>query len=242
VLQRGLADRSLPMNRPYVRINVAMTADGKIDSVARRGASLSSAADRARVDELRADSDAVMVGGRTLLDEDPRLTVKSPELRAARLARGLPQNPAKVGLASIADVRLDSRFLSSGPARRLLYTTSRTAPEHIARLTAAGAEVFVLGGEHLDLAAVMTSLFDQGLRQVLVEGGGTLIAEVLRLDLADELTVYVAPRIFGGACAPTLADGPGFAAERAPRLHLTSLEAFDPQGGALLHYLIEHKE
>jgi len=230
------------MNRPYVRINVAMTADGKIDSVARLGASISSDADRARVDELRADSDAVMVGGRTLLENDPRLTVKSSELRAARQARGLPVNPAKVGLATIADVRPDGRFLGSGPARRLLYTTARTAPEHIARLTAAGAEVYILGAEQVDLAGVMVSLFDLGLRQVLVEGGGTLIAEVLRLDLADELTVYVAPHIFGGASAPTLADGPGFAPDSAPRLVLDSHEVLDPQGGLVLHYRIEHKE
>ena len=230
------------MKRPYVRINVAMTADGKIDSVGRRGASISSDADWARVDEMRADSDAVVVGGRTLLGDDPHLNVKSPELRAARQARGLPENPAKVGVVSIAELRLDSRFLTSGPARRLIYTTSRTAPEHIARLTAAGAEVFILGAGQVDLRAAMASLFDLGMRQVLVEGGGTLIAEVLRLDLADELTLYLAPRIFGGASAPTLADGPGFAPDGAPRLVLDSHEVLDPQGGLLLHYRIQHKE
>ena len=230
------------MKRPYVRINVAMTADGKIDSVGRRGASISSDADWARVDEMRADSDAVVVGGRTLLGDDPHLNVKSPELRAARQARGLPENPAKVGVVSIAELRLDSRFLTSGPARRLIYTTSRTAPEHIARLTAAGAEVFILGGGQVDLRAAMASLLELGMRQVMVEGGGTLIAEVLRLDLADELTIYLAPRIFGGASAPTLADGPGFAPDGAPRLVLDSHEVLDPQGGLLLHYRIQHKE
>ena len=230
------------MNRPYVRINVAMTADGKIDSVARRGASISSDADWARVDELRACSDAVVVGGRTLLGDDPHLNVMSPKLRAARVARGLPENPAKVGVVTVAELRPNSRFLTSGPARRLLYTTAHTAPEHIAHLTAAGAEVFILGAEQVDLRAAMASLFDLGMRQVLVEGGGTLIAEVLRLDLADELTIYLAPRIFGGASAPTLADGPGFAPDRAPHLVLDSHEVLDPQGGLVLHYRIQHKE
>ena len=65
------------MNRPFVFINVAMTADGKIDTFQRRGAAISSAGDKERVDQLRAEADAVLVGGRTLLDEDPRLTVKS---------------------------------------------------------------------------------------------------------------------------------------------------------------------
>jgi 2,5-diamino-6-(ribosylamino)-4(3H)-pyrimidinone 5'-phosphate reductase len=62
------------MNRPFVFINVAMTADGKIDTLARKGAAISSQRDKERVDQLRAESDAIMVGGRTLLDEDPKLT------------------------------------------------------------------------------------------------------------------------------------------------------------------------
>src|SRR5437588_10895211 len=88
------------MQRPYVLINVAATADGKIDTVERRGAPISSEADRARVDALRAGVDAVMVGGRTLLGEDPRLTVRSPDLRAQRVARGAAPNPAKLSLLS----------------------------------------------------------------------------------------------------------------------------------------------
>ena len=63
------------MGRPYVLINVAATVDGKIDTLERRGAAISSDADRQRVDALRASVDAVMVGGRTLLDEDPRLKI-----------------------------------------------------------------------------------------------------------------------------------------------------------------------
>jgi len=70
------------MNRPHVLINVAVTADGKMDTFERQGAAISSARDKARVDKLRAEADAVMVGGKTLLDEDPKLTVKSEELRA----------------------------------------------------------------------------------------------------------------------------------------------------------------
>ena len=69
------------MERPFVFINVASTADGKIDTVARRGAAISSARDKERVDRLRADADAVMIGGHTLHGDDPKLTVKSEALR-----------------------------------------------------------------------------------------------------------------------------------------------------------------
>ena len=225
--------------RPQVLVNVAMSADGKIDSAARAGAPISSPADRERVDRLRAGADAVLVGGRTLLDEDPRLTVKSPALRARRRAAGLPENPAKVGVVSVAGVRPDGRFMTAGPARRLIYTTPRTPPAQLARLTAAGAEVYLLGEERVDLAAALASLRALGVRRLLVEGGGTLIAALLALGLVDELSLYVAPRLLGGASSPTPADGPGFAPGQAPRLRLVSAERLDDEGGVLLRYAVE---
>ena len=228
------------MSRPKVLINVAMSADGKLDTIARKGVSISSYADKARVDRLRASMDAVLVGGRTLLDEDPKLTVKSIALRAERKAAGLEENPVKVAIVSVADLKLDGFFLTDGPARRLVYTTRRTPPEQVARLENTGAQVFVLGEKRVDLSSVLESLYSQGIRNLLVEGGGTIIAEFFRLGLVDALTLYIAPRIFGGASAPTLADGPGFLPEQAPALRLESLEKFDEEGGVLVHYTVEH--
>lgn len=227
------------MNRPYVLVNVAMTADGKIDTVARRGAAISSAADKRRVDAMRASVDAILVGGRTLVDENPKLTVKSAELRAERLRKGLPENPAKVGVASVIgmdELLAAGDFLASGPAQVFVYTTARTAPEVRARLEAAGAAVSVAGQERIDLVAILGSLYQRGVRRLIVEGGGTILAELFRLGLVDEITVYIAPKIFAGASAPTLADGSGFSEAEAPRLHLISAEKFDEEGGVLLRY------
>jgi 2,5-diamino-6-(ribosylamino)-4(3H)-pyrimidinone 5'-phosphate reductase len=229
------------MPRPYILVNVAMSLDGKIDTAARRGAAISPAADKARVDRLRAAVDAVLVGGRTLLDEDPKLTVRSPALRAERRGLGQPENPARVGLVSVADLDPAGDFMTAGHARRLIYTTARTAPGQIDRLRAAGAEVFVLGGKRPDPAAALESLYRLGMRRLLVEGGGTILAEFFRLGLADEVSVYVAPRIFGGASAPTLADGPGWSIEQAPRLQCISAEKFDEDGGVLLRYLVRRE-
>lgn len=229
------------MNRPHILVNVAMSADGKLDSAARKGTSISSMADKARVDRLRASMDGVLVGGRTLVDEDPKLTVKSAALRAERKARGLEENPVKVGIVSVANLKLDGCFLTTGPARRFIYTTSRTTSEQIALLKNSGAQVFVVGGKQVDLQAAVASLHDQGIRELMVEGGGTIIAEFFRLGLVDELMVYIAPRIFGGASAPTLADGPGFLPGQALGLRLESLEKFDDEGGILVHYFIDTK-
>jgi len=108
--------------RPFVFINTAITADGKIDTVARKGASISSPIDIERVDRLRAESDAIMVGGRTLLQEDPKLTVKSPILRAQRLERGLAENPMKVGIVSRIEDPQDKQ--SKGSRTTAISSTS----------------------------------------------------------------------------------------------------------------------
>ena len=228
------------MNRPRVFVNVAMSVDGKLDSVARKGMTISSTADKARVDRLRSNMDAVLVGGRTLLDEDPKLTVKSQALRSERIAAGLEENPVKVGVVGVADLQPQGNFITAGPARRLIYTTRRTPMAQLNRLEKAGVKVFVMGDERVDCSAMLESLYDQGIRKLMVEGGGTMIAEFFQLDLVDELMLYIAPRIFGGSSAPTLADGPGFLPEQMPVLHLEAAEEFDDDGGAFIHYLVEH--
>jgi len=224
-------------DRPFVTINVAITADGKTDTIARRGAIISSPRDWSRVDRLRAESDAVLVGGRTLLGDDPRLTVKSADLRAERRARGLEENPIKVGIVSEADLRLDSRFLTAGPAQVMIFTTKRTSPSQIARLCQRGAQVLVMGEHRVDLVRAFRHLRELGIKRLLVEGGGTLNAELLRLELVDEIYLYIAPLIFGGADAPTFADSVGLQREEAIHLQLNSVETLR-DGGILVHYVV----
>lgn len=218
-----------------MHINVAMTADGKIDTFERRGAAISSQKDRERVDRLRADADAVMVGGHTLLDEDPRLTVRSADLRAEREARGLPPNPARVGVATRADLKPEADFLNAAPALIFLFTTTLTDSEQLERLRARGARVFVHEAPRVDLAMALQTLKQHGLNRLMVEGGGTLNFELLRLGLVDELTAYVAPLVFGGETAPTLAAGEGLSREAAIPLQLVGVEAWE-DGGVLIHY------
>jgi 2,5-diamino-6-(ribosylamino)-4(3H)-pyrimidinone 5'-phosphate reductase len=226
------------VDRPYVHINVAMTADGKIDTIERRGAAISSPRDKERVDRLRAEADAVMVGGRTLLDEDPKLTVKSADLRAGREQRGLSPNPAKVGIVSRANLKPDSAFLSAGPAQIYLFTTSLTALKQLKTLRARNVQVFAHEPPRVDLAAALRTLKEHGVNRLMVEGGGTLNFALLQGGLVDELTAYVAPLVFGGETAPTLAAGPGLASSAAIPLKLTSAEAWQ-DGGVLLKYSLE---
>lgn len=223
------------LHRPTVIVNVAMTVDGKLDTVARRGAAISSPADFARVDRLRAECDAIMVGGGTLRENDPRLTVKSPALREARRQRRQASNPTKVGVISEIDLNPSSRFINHGPAHIILFTSQRTIPSQVAQWQARGVEVAVLGESRVDLVAALHHLHEHGYGRVLVEGGGTLIAALLAQKLVDELYVYVAPKLFAGATAPTLADGPGWQEHEAVSLCLLAAEVLE-EGGVLLHY------
>ena len=226
------------MNRPFVFINVAMTVDGKIDTFERKGASISSPKDKERVDKLRVGSDAILVGGRTLLDEDPKLVVKSESLRAERLARGLSANPIKVGIVTKADIKPDSNFLNIGSARIVIFTTQQTSMEQINSLRAHHVEVFVHETPRVDLSSALGTLKTLGVNRLMVEGGGTMNFELIKLGLVDELTAYVAPMIFGGANAPTMADGLGVPREAALHLHLMDVEKWD-DGGVLLKYILK---
>src|SRR6267378_1963524 len=171
--------------RPYVILNVAASVDGKIDTFERHGAAISSVRDRARVDQLRALVDAVMVGGHTVVDEDPRLTVKSAELRAARLARGVPENPAKVAVIS-SSLRLNprGRFVTEGHARVIVFMPANASTvakstlregqtdaseSTLAALREVGVEIFAIGEGRVDLTAAMATLAREGISRLLGE-------------------------------------------------------------------------
>lgn len=226
------------MNRPFVFINVAMTADGKIDTFQRKGSAISSERDKERVDRLRAEADAVMVGGKTLLVEDPKLTVRSEELRADRVMRGLTPNPIKVGVVTEAHLKPDSEFLNSGPANIVIFTTRWTSKHHISLLKSRGVDVYVDDSDKVKLPKALATLKEIGVERLMVEGGATLNFELLRLGLVDEVNAYVAPMLFGGADAPTMAAGPGLERSEAIPLKLMNAESWE-DGGVLLKYRLE---
>jgi 2,5-diamino-6-(ribosylamino)-4(3H)-pyrimidinone 5'-phosphate reductase len=226
------------MNRPFVFINVAMTADGKIDTFQRMGSAISSQQDKERVDRLRAEADAVMVGGKTLLDEDPKLTVKSEALRAERVESGLSPNPIKVGVVTEARLKPDSNFLNAGPANIVIFTTRWTSKYHVSLLKSRGVDVYVDDTERVNLPKALETLKQIGVERLMVEGGATLNFELLRLGLVDEVSAYIAPIIFGGANAPTMAAGPGLERSEAIPLKLVNTEAWE-DGGVLLKYILE---
>ncbi|MXV63698.1 2,5-diamino-6-(ribosylamino)-4(3H)-pyrimidinone 5'-phosphate reductase [Natronorubrum sp. JWXQ-INN-674] len=218
----------------HVVVNAAMSADGKLSSHRREQIAISGEEDFARVDRLRADSDAVVVGVGTVLADDPHLTVKDERLSDRRLERGESKHPARVVVDSTARTPTDAAVLDD--AATTYVCLSEAAPIDERMDLADRAELVTAGDSRVDLLRAFATLQERGLEQLMVEGGGELIFSLFEVGLVDELTVYVGAKVIGGRDAPTLTDGDGFADE-FPLLTLESVERLDD--GALLRWTVD---
>jgi len=219
----------------HVVVNAAMSADGKLSTRERDQHRISGTADFRRVDELRAESDAVMVGVGTILADDPSLTIDDAERRAARTDRGLPANPARVVADSRVRTPRDARVLDDA-ARTYLLVSEVAPPDFIEEMEEAGATVIAAGERRVDLVTALAKLEGDGVDQLMVEGGGELIFSLFADGLVDELSTFVGSTIIGGRDAPTLADGEGFT-DQFPSLSLEDVEKLDD--GVLLQWTVE---
>jgi 5-amino-6-(5-phosphoribosylamino)uracil reductase len=181
--------------RPYTLLSCSMSIDGYIDGASESRLLLSNELDFDRVDRVRAGVDAIMVGATTVRNDDPRLLVRDPGLRAERRARGLPETPAKVTVTKRGMLDRSARFFADDGSAKLVYAASRVVDGLTARVGPA-AEV-VDGGEPLCLSALVEDLHRRGVRRLMVEGGSSVHTQLLADDLADELQLVVAPFFVG---------------------------------------------
>jgi riboflavin-specific deaminase-like protein len=199
-------------DRPHILLSVAMSVDGYIDDCTSQRLILSNAADLDRVDEVRAHSDAILIGAETMRRDNPRLLVNSAERRAAREARGLPPYPLKVTITRSGNLDPALKFWHHGLGK-LVYCPSPVAAK-VAEQLGGLADVHGLG-ETIDIRAMVSDLAGRGIRRLMVEGGGTVHTQFLEADVVDEIHVAVAPFFLGDPRAPrfvnpgTYPDGPG---------------------------------
>nr|AAU84105.2 putative hydrolases of the HAD superfamily [uncultured archaeon GZfos37B2] len=195
--------------RPYVFINAAMSADGKISAYTRKQIPISGEVDFRRVDRLKYGADAIMVGIGTVLTDNPSLTVKSEELRKERRDLGTDENPIRIVADSLARTPVDADILMKGAGRRIILVSESAPGVRLDRLREAGAEIVVAGEHRIDLASALGRLYEMGVRRMMVEGGGSLNWSLLYQGLVDAVYVYVGNMILGGESSPTLTDGTG---------------------------------
>lgn len=224
--------------RPYVFVNLAMSADGKLSTRERRQVRISGEQDFLRVDQIKADSDAIMVGIGTVLADDPSLTVKSEEKKSARRKEGKEENPVRIVVDSSGKIPLDSEILHKGPGLRIIAVSGRVNGGRRAELQKY-ADVIVCGDDdRVHLRTLLDRLGERGIRRLMVEGGGTLIWGLFEEGLVDELITCIGNIIIGGTDAPTPVDGHGFIRESDfPALEL--IESLPMDQGVLLRWKVK---
>ncbi len=227
----NISDKTI---RPFVFINAAMSADGKIATIARKQTRISGSLDFDRLDELRATSDAVMVGIGTVLSDNPSLTVKSEERREKRLALGLDENPARIVVDSTARTPVEADIFKKGRGKRII-AVSKSAPSERVELLSKQAEIIAAGEKSVDLKELLAELKSRGINRLMVEGGATLNWGLILGGLVDEIYTFVGNIIIGGRDAPTLVDGEGCTG-KACRLSLISCEKLED--GVLIRWRV----
>jgi riboflavin-specific deaminase-like protein len=209
-----------------------MSLDGYIDDTSPDRLLLSNAADFDRVDEVRAQSDAILIGATTLRRDNPRLLVNSAERRAAREARGAPAYPLKVTVTSRGDLDPALKFWHHGDAK-VVYCPDSAVEQLQERL---GDLADVVGlGERVDFHSMLADLSRRGVHRLMVEGGSTIHTQFLTAGLVDELHLAVAPFFVGDPNAPRFVNGGTFPFDSAHRMVLAEARAIGDI--ALLRYL-----
>jgi len=209
--------------RPFVFVNMAMTADGKIATANRQVSSFGSRRDQRHLLELRATADAVMAGARTI-DQNPVTLGPGPlKYRRKRLAAGLREYNLRVIVTRTGTVDPGARIFQHTFSPIVVLTTERAGSARLSRLRAL-ADVRVFGRREIDFETAFRWLrAEHGVKRLLCEGGGELNDALFRAGLVDELHLTICPFIFGGRHAPTISDGQGFSAlSQMARLELRS--------------------
>jgi diaminohydroxyphosphoribosylaminopyrimidine deaminase / 5-amino-6-(5-phosphoribosylamino)uracil reductase len=180
--------------RPFVISKFAMTLDGKIATANGHSQWITSEEARLHVHHLRDEVDAILVGVGTVLKDNPSLTTRLPDREG--------KNPIRIVLDRSLRTPLDATIVDTKVARTILVTglaSDTTAFE------AKGVEILRVPEQDgkLDLNLTLEKLYELGITDVLVEGGGEVNASFLRANLIDKYFAYIAPKILGGAHSVT---------------------------------------
>jgi diaminohydroxyphosphoribosylaminopyrimidine deaminase/5-amino-6-(5-phosphoribosylamino)uracil reductase len=183
-LNKGFIQR-MTHNRPWVRLKIAASLDGKTALASGESQWITSIAAREDVQRLRAQSCAILTGIGTIIADNPALTVRSIEIG---------RQPLRVVVDSTLRISLNAAILHTLP---VLIVTRQQDTEKIAALKARGVDVKVMSGASIDLDQVLKYLAERGCNEVLVEAGMTLNGALLNAKLVDEIVLYQAPILLG---------------------------------------------
>jgi riboflavin-specific deaminase-like protein len=217
---------SLPS--PFVLINMAMTADGKIATANRAVSSFGSRRDHEHLLELRATADAVLAGARTVDGAKINMGPGGIKFRTRRIRRGLEEFNLRVVASRTGTLNPEAEIFRHHFSPILILTTQLASQSRLKKLQAVADEVKICGNEEIDFNQALRWLGSRwGVRRLLCEGGGELNDALFRAGLVDELHLTICPVVFGGRTSPTIAEGAGAVTlEAAAQGKLKSLRRF----------------
>ena len=212
-------------SRPRVILSAAMSLDGKI-ATKTGDSELSSKQDKVRIHKLRSKVDAILVGSNTVKRDDPLLTV--------RYVKG--KNPLRIVLDSKATISQKSQIIRTCKKIPTIVAVSKKASrQNISKLKKHPLEIMVLGENQVSIKSLLKSLSKKKIKTLLVEGGGTINWEFIKLGLVDELIVTITPYLIGGQNAITLVEGEGFShIHKSTKLKLKKISQIGNE--IVLHY------
>lgn len=202
----------------WVRANMVTSLDGAI-AVDGRSGGLSGAADRVLFNVLRSLADVILVGAGTARAE--RYGLAKPDRIWPQLRQGRPATPPIAVVTREISLDLDSQLIRGDDSlpRTIVLTTSQAPADRVVA-AAKTAQVIVAGQDEVSAKAAIDALAGLGHRRILVEGGPTLLGQLVSAHLLDELCVTISPLIAGG-------HGPRMITQHGPsevaRLKLTTL-------------------
>jgi len=213
------------MKRPYVIINCATSADGKLALPNRKQLKISSKEDLKRMYELRSSCDGVLVGIETVLSDNPKLTVKDKYVKN-------PKNPIRIILDSKCRTPLNSYVLDNSSK-----TYIRTSQKCVKKFGINNEIIKCKKNKegYINLKELLFQLKSKGIKKLMVEGGSTVIWNFIKNGFFDDLYVYTAPFLIGGKNTPTMVDGLGIDNKKS-KILLKIIEIKRLGEGFLIHY------
>jgi 2,5-diamino-6-(ribosylamino)-4(3H)-pyrimidinone 5'-phosphate reductase len=195
---------------PFVYVNFAITADGKIAPANRVFKPFSSKADQELLMELRTRADAVMAGARTVDRSPVNLGPGGKQRREKRKKLGFHEYNLRVVVSGSGTLDANAEIFKHRFSPIVVLVGERISDRNLRKLQSLADEVKVCGRDEVDFVKALRWLREKwNVKRLLCEGGGALNEALFRAGVVNEVYLTIAPVIFGGQDAPTLADGQG---------------------------------
>ena len=220
--------------RPKIHAHFAMTVDGKISTKNLTPSQFTSAADKARIGEIRARHDAILAGRGTVAADTMSMRLSNEKLRATRIEKGLPPEPLRVVISNAGKIDPSWKIFQHTGSPIIILSTTRM-PQKLRATLAPLCDLHLYESACVPLFAALSMLrTEYGVKSLVCEGGGALLRSLAAADFLDEIHLTLAPVLFGGADAPTLTGLPGDFLPKPLEFRLAKMDTLGDE--CLLHF------